>query len=452
MLWNGTIRVYSSIYTKVKKMLALVLAGGIGKRMYPLTKAKCLLKFMGAELIRHKLQTLRSTGVDSIVIIAGPDNIGVLRELLGDEVGFAVQEEPLGMADAIMAGAHLCKGQDVLIINAEDIVEAEGIKELLKGPGDSRLLGYGVGSYFPGGYFILDGDRITGMVEKPGEGNEPSDLVSIGVYYHRKFDDLLEYMNRASSSKDDVYEVAMDMMMKDGYDFRAVGYSGPWQALKYPWHILTFKDYFLSVSEGPDIHPTARIHETAIIEGKVMIGEGTRVFEHAVIRGPCYIGKGSIIGNNSLVWGGCHLGKGNVVGYSTELKNVYTGDNVWFHQNYVGDSVIMDNCSLGAKCTTANFRFDEKNMRIRVGNTMVDTGTNKLGVFMGEGCRTGIMSGMFPGVRMGAGTFIGPGVIVERDVEKGQCIFIKQEHTVFHNWISVEKDRSGLMEKIGKKA
>ncbi len=432
-------------------MLAIVLAGGIGKRMYPLTKAKCTLKFMGRELIRRKLDVLREAGVERMIVIAAPGNVGPLRELLGSEVEYAIQEKPLGMADAIMSGAEPARGEEVLIINAEDIVGAEGIRELLSGPGDARLLGFRVSSYFPGGYFMLDGDRIVGMVEKPGEGNEPSDLVSIGVYYHRKFDSLLEYMKRASTSKDDVYEVAMDLMMKEGFDFRAVGYSGPWIPLKYPWHILDMKDHYLSQADSASIHPSARIHDTAIIDGNVFIGEGTRIFEHAVVRGPCFIGKDCIIGNNSLVWGGCHLGTGTVVGYSTELKNVYTGENVWFHQNYVGDSVIMDNCSMGAKFTTANFRFDEKNVRIRVGNSMVDTGMNKFGMIMGEGCRTGILSGTYPGIRIGKGAVIGPQVLAERDIEEGKCIFIKQQHTVVRNWMKVEMDRSGLKARIGNK-
>ena len=432
-------------------MKAMILAGGIGKRMFPLTKAKCLLKFMGKELILHKIGILKSAGVENIVIVSSPNNMNGLKDLLGDSVEFAVQEKPRGMADAIMSGAHLVRGEEVLIINAEDILEPAGLKTMMEGPGDSRLIGYQVDHYFPGGYFILDGDRIVGMIEKPGEGNEPSDLVSIGVYLHRKFDDLTRYIEQAATSKDDVYEVAMDMMMKAGYDFRVARYTGPWIPLKFPWHIFEIRDYFYSKINEPKVDPSVKIHETAIIDGKVVIEKDVRIFEHAVVRGPCYLGKGCIIGNNSLVWGGTHLGEGNVVGYSTELKNTCTEDNVWFHQNYIGDSVIMDDCSFGAKTTTANYRFDEKNIRIRIDKTMVDTGRNKFGVIMGPGTKTGITVGLMPGVRIGAGCFIGPHVLVNNDLEPGKAVFKKQELITMESWISLNTDRSGLKEKIGKK-
>ena len=432
-------------------MKAMILAGGIGKRMFPLVKAKCLLKFMGKELILHKIDVLKSVGANCIVVVASPTNVNELKDLLGDSVELAVQENPRGMADAIMSAAHLVRGEEVLIINAEDILEPAGLKTMMEGPGDSRLIGYQVDRYFPGGYFILEGDKIVGMIEKPGEGSEPSDLVSIGVYLHRKFDDLIRYIEKAATSKDDVYEVAMDMMMKEGFDFRVARYSGPWIPLKYPWHIFDIRDYFFSKINEACIDPSAKIHETAIIDGKVVIEKGVRIFEHAVVRGPCYLGKGCIIGNNSLVWGGTHLGEGNVVGYSTELKNICTGDNVWFHQNYVGDSVIMDDCSFGAKTTTANFRFDEKNIRIRIDKSMVDSGLNKLGVIMGPGTKTGITVGLMPGVRIGAGCFIGPHVLVSNDLEPGKAVFKKQDLITMESWITLDTDRTGLKEKIGKK-
>ena len=433
-------------------MKTMILAGGIGKRMYPITRAKCLIKFMGKELILHKIDILKAAGLEQIVVIASPGNVKDLKQILGDSVEYGVQERPLGMADAIMSGAHLVEGEEVVIINAEDIIEPAGITAMIEGEGDSRLLGYQVDNYFPGGYFILDGDRIVGMKEKPGEGNEPSDLVSIGVYLHRRFDELVSCIKRASTSHDDVYEVAMDMMMKDGFDYRVARYSGEWIPMKYPWNILDIKNYFLSKIKGPVLSGRSNIHDSAMIDGNVVIEEGVRVFEHAVIRGPCYIGKGSVVGNNSLIWGGSHLGDGCVVGYSTELKNVYTGANVWFHQNYAGDSVIMDDCSFGAKTTTANYRFDEKNVTVRIDRNTVDTGMNKLGVIMGRGCKTGIMAGLMPGIRIGEGCFIGPHVMVNTDMEPGKSVFLTQERTVMESWIKLDSDRAELKKKIGKKA
>lgn len=429
-------------------MKAIVLAGGVGKRMFPISTPKSLLKFLGKELILHKIDILREAGVEDIIVVGNPSNVNALRKVVGPDIEFATQEEPRGMADAILCASSLIDGGGVLIINAEDVVEPEGLKDLFEGPGDSRLMGYRVSTYFPGGYFKVQGDKIIGMVEKPGPGNEPSDMVSIGVYYHRKFQELVGYLKRASTSRDDVYEVAMDMMMKDGFDFRVARYDGVWHPLKYPWNIWDLVDYFYSQFSGRMIHETANIHPTAVIDGKVIIEKNVKIFEHSVIRGPCFVGEGSIIGNNSLIWGGCHIGRDNVVGYSTELKSCYTGKNVWFHQNYLGDSIIMDDCSFGAKTITANFRFDERNISIKIGDSLVDTGRNKFGVLMGESCRTGIMVGLMPGLRVGSGSFLGPQTQITADVKPGTCILLDQKHHILKSMFKVKTDRSELKEKI----
>jgi len=430
------------------KMKAIVLAGGVGKRMFPITTPKCLIKFLGKELILHKIDILRKAGVDDIIIVGNPFNVTALKNVVDSTIRFATQEEPKGMADAILSASPLVDDQGVLIINSEDIIEPGGLKDLFTGSGDSRLMGCRVNSYFPGGYFKVKGDKIVGMVEKPGQGNEPSDLISIGVYYHRKFKDLIEYIDKASSSKDDIYEVAMDMMMKDGYDYRVSQYDGAWIPLKYPWNIWDIMEHFYMELEGRKIHETANIHPTAVIDGKVIIEKNVRIFENSVVRGPCFVGEGSVIGNNSLIWGGCHIGKENVIGYSTELKNCYTGENVWFHQNYLGDSIIMDNCSFGAKTITANFRFDEENICIKINNSLVDTGRNKFGVVMGEGCRTGIMAGLMPGLRIGAGSFLGPQTQITKDVNPDTCILLDQKHHIFKSIFKVKTDRSELKKRI----
>ncbi len=91
------------------------------------------------------------------------------------------------------------------------------------------------------------------------------------------------------------------------------------------------------------------------------------MFEGACIKGPCYIGENSVVGGNSLVRDFSSLGSNCVVGFSTEIKHSLIGDNCWFHMNYIGDSIISNNCLFGAGTITANFRFDENNVKVRIG-------------------------------------------------------------------------------------
>jgi bifunctional UDP-N-acetylglucosamine pyrophosphorylase/glucosamine-1-phosphate N-acetyltransferase len=124
-----------------------------------------------------------------------------------------------------------------------------------------------------------------------------------------------------------------------------------------------------------------------------------------------------VIGNNAMIWGGCSFGPGCVIGFGSEIKHSIFGKNVWTHRSYVGDSIVSDNCSFGAGTITANFRFDESEVPVTVGDQRMSTGTNKFGVIMAEGCRTGSNSVLMPGVKVGPNSIVGPGVTLLEDLE-----------------------------------
>ena len=257
--------------------------------------------------------------------------------------------------------------------------------------------------------------RLTRILEKPGQGNEPSDMVNILVHLHSDPETLLHYISKVKTNEDDVYEQAIDAMCKDHRVIQVVPYAGAWTPIKYPWHVLDAVRYFLDRSEA-HISPDSRISPHAVIDGKVIIEDGVRVLENAVIRGPVYIGRNTIIGNNALVRSYSHLGSDCVVGFSTEIKESYIGEDTQFHMSYAGDSVIGTRCSFGAGTITANWRFDTKNVQVKIGDTMIDTGRDKLGAFIGDNCRIGIQVGIMPGVRIGNNTIIYPHVNLTNDI------------------------------------
>lgn len=83
----------------------------------------------------------------------------------------------------------------------------------------------------------------------------------------------------------------------------------------------------------------------------------------------------------------------------------------------MGDSVIGDNCSLGAGTITANLRFDERNIFVDVlGKGKMDSGCNKLGAIMADNCKTGSNATLMPGVKIGPQAIVGPGVLMANDL------------------------------------
>jgi len=443
-------------------MKVIFLAGGEGKRMAPILKDKCLLKFCGKELILHQLDLMKEVGLTDIVIVASSNNVEQLKSCCADAVfpdmsiQFAVQKEPKGMADAVLSAEALITGSDVLILNSNDVLEPISYKVMLDaikgGDADAYLLGRKVTKYVPGGYLVVeDGDRVKGIVEKPGADNMPSNLFNLVFHYFRKADVFLDFLKSAKTDNDDQYEVAMDNMMKANYDFRVIS-TDFWFAVRYPWQIHHAMEYFIKKSvekHGPRTSNKAVISDKANIVGDVIIEDGVRVFEGATIRGPCYLGKNVIVGNGSLIWNYTHLGDNSVVGYGSEVKHSYVGEACWFHTNYVGDSIIMDGSSFGSGTVTANFRFDEKDIKVKVGDSRFDTYTNKFGCIIGEGCKTGINVSILPGIKIGANSVVGPHVHLNQDLAPNKFIYLTQAQTVKTNPIEIDQAKKDeLMRKL----
>lgn len=404
-------------------MKVLFLCGGIGKRMFPLTEDKFLLKFLGKTLIEHQLDTAIKSGLNRFIIVANPFNLtrieNIAKQYQNAEFEFVVQEKPLGIANAVEKARHLLK-EEVLLVNPNDIFENTAYTNLIAGYKKDKatafITGCKVKNYFPGGYLVVnEHGRLSRILEKPGLGNEPSDMVDILVHLHSDPETLLHYISQVKTNHDDVYEQAVDAMCRDHLAIQVVPYTGVWTPIKYPWHVLDAVRYFLDRAETK-ISPDVRISSHAVIDGKVIIEDCVKILENAVIRGPSYIGRNTVIGNNALVRTYSHLGSDCVVGFSTEIKESYVGDGTQFHMSYAGDSVIGARCSFGAGTTTANWRFDTKNIKVKIGDSLVDTGRDKLGAFIGDNCRTGIQVGIMPGVRIGNNALIYPHVNLTNDV------------------------------------
>jgi bifunctional UDP-N-acetylglucosamine pyrophosphorylase/glucosamine-1-phosphate N-acetyltransferase len=382
-----------------------------------------MLDFLGRPLLLHIMEMLQDAGIDSAILVGNAGNADELRGLVQglDDLScrVVVQEDRSGMAGAVEAAGEYFDGP-VLIVSSNDVVEPAAYRKVVEAAEtsdcDSALLACKVGRYFPGGYLVTDsGMRITAIEEKPQPGTEPSDLVNVVVHYHRDPLKLLDALLRADTASDNRYEVALDLMMREGRRVIAVPYVGFWSPLKYPWDIFPVMEHFVwglrrRVSLG------ARVAGSAVVEGTVVLADGVRVLENSVIRGPAYIGENAIVGNNVLIRGGCHIGAGSVIGFSTEVKHSYIGRNSWFHSNYVGDSIIDDRCMFGSGAVTANLRFDEGPVVVRLNGQRIVTGMDKLGVIMGPGCQVGINASLMPGVMLGAGAVVGAHVCLTENL------------------------------------
>lgn len=411
-------------------MRTLLLLAGRSKRFWPLTD-KTLFPVAGTTLVQHQVKTLMDGGCKDITLIVGAHNKKEMKAMFPKLTIVEQKDLDLGMQGACLDGLKGVK-EPVLIVSGNDVIESSAIKTLIEASKkpkiDGAILARKVKKYFPGGYLTVKSGKIMKIVEKPGEGKEPSDLINLVAHIHNDPQKLLGALKLMKSTRDDGYEAALQSLFDDCH-YKAVPYTGIWQAVKFPWHLLPLMEVFLSEIKKPSIHKSAKIHTSAIIEGNVVIGEGTRVLANAVIVGPAVIGKNCIIGNNALVRGSS-IGDGSVVGYNCEVKGSVLAGPVWTHMTYLGDSIIGKNVSFGGGCITGNLRLDEGEIEAFAGDhgkaeKRSQTGLTKLGLICGDHCRFGIQVGTNPGVRVGSGSFIGGDAYLSKDIPENSFVTMK---------------------------
>jgi glucose-1-phosphate thymidylyltransferase len=175
-------------------MKGVILAGGLGTRLYPLTKVtnKHLLPVYDKPMIYYPIQTLINAGIDDILIVTGGNNAGDFLKLLGNgkefglkHINYTYQEGEGGIAEALRLAEFFASGEKVCVILGDNIIEKnirravrnfqkqkEGAKILLKEVPDPQRFGVAE----------LREDRIVRIEEKPGEPK--SQYAVIGIYLY----------------------------------------------------------------------------------------------------------------------------------------------------------------------------------------------------------------------------------------------------------------------------
>ncbi len=436
----------------MNKICALVLAGGDSTRVWPI-KDKLMLNFNGYPLIYYTLLRLKKFGFGEVVIVVGKNNYNSYKKLITNfdlEVSLVEQKDVRSMAGAILSAKEEIINKKLLIVSpadiCEDVIYYNFQKRLLNNNADILLTGQEVTSYFPGGYLTLDDHgMITDIKEKPDPKSVSKGFVTIVFDYFQNSNLLLKALEDESGDYDDLYEIALSKLIKSGVKASLLNYDGYWGFIKYPWNILNLNAYFLSKIQKSKTN-NCFISPSAVLSGNVYLEDGVKVLENTKIIGPCYIGSGTVIGNNSLVREST-IGQNCVIGYSTEVARSHIGSQCWFHNNYIGDSVLGDNIGIGSGSVLANFRLDEGIISSKISESFLETGKAKLGCVIGNDSRIGVNTSIMPGVKIGIGSFLAAGVVLSADLPDASYCYMESKvykTKINHKFISGSNRKSLL--------
>jgi bifunctional UDP-N-acetylglucosamine pyrophosphorylase/glucosamine-1-phosphate N-acetyltransferase len=354
---------------------------------------------------------------------------------LGVNISYALQAEPKGEYDAVLAAEkQLADGDRFLMTDCDIITSTERFKDTLQAAKtyDMALSLVEVPNPSQFGVVALEEEQITTIVEKPAPGTEPSNLAVAGVYVFTK-----EIFNAIRKTSD--LEVGIQQLINDGHSVYGSHSKDPWVDVGRTWNILEASPVLferLRRNNTDRIDASASISDAAHIIGDVWVGPRARVFPGAALVGPVYVGPDVIVGNNCLIRDYTVIDLGASIGFSCEVRNsvLMPGSRVG-HLAFVGDSILGYEVDIGANVVLSNYRFDGAEVQVMLRGQLASTHTDKFGAVVGDTAKIGCGVVVLPGRTIGYNSWIDPAVVVKTDVEDNIHLQLKQEF--------IEKKRLG---------
>ena len=285
-------------------MKGLILSGGKGTRLYPITytSAKQLVPVANKPVLFRVIEAIRDAGIDDIGIVVG-DTAGEIKEAVGAgrrwgiRITYIQQEAPLGLAHAVKVSKEYL-GDDKFVMFLGDNVIEGGISGLIREFETSdyncqivltpveQPSRYGVAELDP------DTRRIIRLVEKPR--NPPSNLILVGIYmFDHHVWEAVEAIKPSWRGELEITD-AIQYLVDKGYDVHPYIHRGWWIDTGEPGEMLEANDLVLDEVEH---QIEGYVDRDSQVNGKVTIEKGAEVINSRV-RGPVIIGEDTRIVNS----------------------------------------------------------------------------------------------------------------------------------------------------------
>lgn len=348
----------------MKRVKAVVMAGGQGTRLRPLTigRPKPMVPVVNQPILSYVLDLLKRNGITEVVITLQflPDSIKDYfgdGEELGITIHYSTETLPLGTAGSVKNAEQYL--DDTFIVISGDALTDFDLRQIVdshkRNEALATVLLYRVPNPLDYGVTITDGDgRIAQFLEKPSWGEVISDTVNTGIYVLEP--EVLDYCEEGKSC--DFSQDLFPTLLEKGAALFGHISSGYWcdigdinEYMRANFDLLEGKVHVGEIGEhigsGMWCGGEVEIAPDAQLYGPIYLGDGAKIKDNVVIHGPAVIGEQTIVDNRahvdrSIIWRNCYIGEGAEVRGATICRQVSLKRRaVVFEGAVIGDVTVV---------------------------------------------------------------------------------------------------------------
>ncbi|MBU0679095.1 MAG: NTP transferase domain-containing protein [Verrucomicrobia bacterium] len=243
-------------------MKGVVLAGGLGTRLHPLTKItnKHLLPVYKKPMIYYPIEMLVDAGITDIMIVTGGNSAGDFLRLIGNgkdfglsRIHYTYQEGEGGIADALSLAEEFTEGEKFVVVLGDNILEKgvrEGVSAFEKQETGARIFLTEVDHPWEYGIAEIEGDRVKRIIEKPKD--PPTNLAVIGVYmYSPDVFDMIRKLEPSARGELEITDVNNMYINAGGLEYQVL--DGWWLDAGENHEALLQANITVARSEGADV-------------------------------------------------------------------------------------------------------------------------------------------------------------------------------------------------------
>lgn len=443
------------------KPQAILLAAGAGRRFWPFNRvrSKCAFPLLNEPLVARLSRQLRELGVDRQIVVTAPGDRSVRAALAaaGASPLYREQRAQAGSADAVLEALGGTESEAPLLLISSDVATDTGtLRRLIDAAQQSDISAAAIAGE-PCDRPLLGAEVANGAIRaiEGGCRRKLHPLVGLYMLQPRCLPYLLEGGQMAApvpvgGMPPAEAEIAgcLAAAIARGEQAAAISPGRFAVDLDRPWQILEATrlaslDFWESLPAGC-IHPEARVHESAQIEGRLVLEAGASIGRGVLVRGDLCLQQGAQLSDGAIAGPGCRLGpnarateyallsdftvlgRGVLCAHSSEMSGVALEGACLYHYCEIS-GVVGQSVDIGAATVCGGLRFDDQAaVRTRHGYRHAPpAGANAC--YLGDFSRTGVNSMLMPGVHVGAYSCVGPGVLLNRDLEDETLITLRQD-------------------------